>query len=521
MSVKDELSSNDIQQPVSGEQDDMRLVDSTIREVADQDLEGFSENVPFSAPAKIRVRQFARENNLDEEDSVRSRHFRGSLTEPSGSLELDGEAVHFDGRVNSSTATLMENANTDEEINSSSKTRTSNSPCYQQRSNADNSHRKNCVHIQDRSSVRKKTPEKESKKASATHEKESKTVKGKNKQRKFVRLEERSWFQEAPSKKSIKDNSDSSIRTESANSKTNSEADLVIANASNNETNQSEITNVTSNQQTEKCQATNEITSTCNVETNSSNVSRAISHSSVANDLLSANGDSVSMLPVLMMTVSANALSNTVCNMSATAMQKRITEIDAQLQNLVQERFLLSQALKVAQTVPENVSSSIEESPDVNEGMPSNLLSRTDEDRTSLRSSEEANVKWGNASSSKRKRNDYEPGDERHPKKGKSKDNIPNSTGGVKNMTVSGNQKKDNNVKDCYVHLEPISPNTLISKLGKNRKESEVIVIEDDDKNCSNSCVNGNAHVPPQHAGPENFFRFQGIEGTVLDVKVN
>lgn len=71
----------------------------------------------------------------------------------------------------------------------------------------------------------------------------------------------------------------------------------------------------------------------------------------------------VSMLPVLMMTVPANETSNAACNLSVPEMQMRISEIDLMLQDLVQERFILSQSLKAAEATVEGSSQNVIKNP--------------------------------------------------------------------------------------------------------------------------------------------------------------
>lgn len=87
---------------------------------------------------------------------------------------------------------------------------------------------------------------------------------------------------------------------------------------------------------------------------NQSNETVAIASSVKSNEnVVNFEKQCVSMLPVLMMTVPANEVSGVVCNMTPSDIEKRISEIDEQLQSLVQERFVLAQAMKTSQSLLE------------------------------------------------------------------------------------------------------------------------------------------------------------------------
>lgn len=87
------------------------------------------------------------------------------------------------------------------------------------------------------------------------------------------------------------------------------------------------------------------------------------SHTSKLSNMPPVQNQSVSMLPVLMMTVPANGISNAVCTLTVTEMQKRIAEIDTILQDLVQERCILAQSLKAAESVGDCSSSTSQNVP--------------------------------------------------------------------------------------------------------------------------------------------------------------
>ncbi|XP_034249755.1 uncharacterized protein LOC117650438 [Thrips palmi] len=161
--------------------------------------------------------------------------------------------------------------------------------------------------------------------------------------KKFVRLEERSWFVESTCSKKSNSSCESKSKkiTPSNPSSQNDNGTFPQCNGS------FQISETVSSENIVE-ESRRGLRSSMSNESQRNLPNDNPSCSIESSNIPAVQQQSMSMLPVLMMTVPANETLSEVCNLSVPEMQKRIEEIDRMLQDLVQERCGLSQSLRAA-----------------------------------------------------------------------------------------------------------------------------------------------------------------------------
>lgn len=347
-------------------------------------------------------------------------------------------------------------------------------------------------------------------------------MKNKHKQKRFVHLEERSWFEDSHSRRNVKSPIVPSHNSsgETTGNKNTTEHEI---SAENENTTEHEIT--TENENTTGHE--NTTGNNADLGNRGDDDNTLIVNNST--NILPVDKQCVSMLPVLMMTVPADGLPDIVCNMSVAEMQKRLEEIDSQLQSLVQERFILSQALKASQssvTNSETIASAGNNQPII----PTEDVHTVPSSSTSITIEGSADQEMPLNDNQGKKTRDLKrkssSSDEKLSKKKKKADEA------VKNGTLTNFEAR---TTDCCVLLE-----RMTNKSNKNK--SEVIVLDGDDeeekeqegkkkkkKNCKEAGKPKGGAKKVHCENPESanispvkllFHPCPKIEGNILDTRV-